>query len=649
MTSQRYRSGSALAALLLLTIFSCRDLDGPDPDPNPKDPHADVVVAQVVVSPGAVTLEEIGGTQQFQAQAKDASGNTVSGKSFTWASSNPAVATIDGDGLATVRAAGTTTITATTEGVPGTATMTVFEPQPTFTGFDFDLGQGDYWDFYWSYEYNRVVQGSGGSHSSDGGHFRITLGASRSIEGVTAYEIVMSGDYTDNEWDYTPRWKYLAVDGSQILGSTTGQTLEIVFDAKNGTWHGGGFWADQSDEVQMTAVAGSIQNEFIETQAIAIRTSDGQDFCQNVAGHRICPNETEWTLSESEYYKGGIGPVGYHLYFGWSSNGGGFFTSFSHERHIGLVASSLAGAVGVVPTAPAWTEKADMPRARSYHSTAVLNGKIYVIGGQERTEAGTTVLAEMSVYDPGSDTWSTGTPLPEARSHHTSTVSDGKIYVIGGHVDEYANLSANVWEYDPATDTWTSKTDAPGAMGEHSAVAAGGYVFVFPSTSEDVYAYEVATDAWWAATASPVRYGAHAAAIVGNAVFLMGGAYRDWDPWAGYFTNYTSTCLGFDLTEPYGSENAWSYMASMPTARARLAMAVVDERIYAIGGYDAEPSRAVEMYDPTTNTWTEKFPLFLPTQDHAAAVVNGKVYVIGGSGYWDSRASVYEYDPANDW
>ena len=108
MTSRRYRSGSAFAALFILTFLSCKETLGPNPNPtpDPNDPDPDVSVSRVVVTPATVTLTRIGASQQFQAQARDASGNAVSGTSFTWTSSNPAVATVDADGVATARAEG---------------------------------------------------------------------------------------------------------------------------------------------------------------------------------------------------------------------------------------------------------------------------------------------------------------------------------------------------------------------------------------------------------------------------------------------------------------------------------------------------------------------------------------------------------------
>ncbi len=84
-------------------------------------------VTSVTVSPTSVSIQE-DETQQFTATAKDSSDTEITGKTFTWTSSATSVATIDSLGLATAVIAGMTTITATTDGVSGTASLTVTEP-----------------------------------------------------------------------------------------------------------------------------------------------------------------------------------------------------------------------------------------------------------------------------------------------------------------------------------------------------------------------------------------------------------------------------------------------------------------------------------------------------------------------------------------
>src|SRR5207247_917540 len=74
-----------------------------------------VPVASVTVSPGAPTVQ-VGQTTQLTATPKDANGTPLTGRVVTWSSDNTAVAMVDGSGLVTAVAAGSATITASSEG-----------------------------------------------------------------------------------------------------------------------------------------------------------------------------------------------------------------------------------------------------------------------------------------------------------------------------------------------------------------------------------------------------------------------------------------------------------------------------------------------------------------------------------------------------
>lgn len=77
-----------------------------------------------------------------------------------------------------------------------------------------------------------------------------------------------------------------------------------------------------------------------------------------------------------------------------------------------------------------WTTKADMPTGRMDLSSAVVDGKIYVIGGGAVTGAapGLSVVEE---YNPATDKWTKKADIPTARNAQSSVAMKGKIYVIG--------------------------------------------------------------------------------------------------------------------------------------------------------------------------------------------------------------------------
>ena len=83
------------------------------------------VLASIVVTPATPSLGALGATVQLQASARDSNAHAIGGKTFDWASSDQAVATVSTSGLVTAVANGTATVTATAEGVDGTTTVTV--------------------------------------------------------------------------------------------------------------------------------------------------------------------------------------------------------------------------------------------------------------------------------------------------------------------------------------------------------------------------------------------------------------------------------------------------------------------------------------------------------------------------------------------
>jgi hypothetical protein len=99
-------------------------------------PPPPAAVAKVEVTPATVTLK-VGETATLTAKALDAQGNEIAGKTFTWESSAPAVATVDASGKVTAVAKGTASITATADGVksaPVTVTVEEVAPPPPPVG-----------------------------------------------------------------------------------------------------------------------------------------------------------------------------------------------------------------------------------------------------------------------------------------------------------------------------------------------------------------------------------------------------------------------------------------------------------------------------------------------------------------------------------
>ena len=74
--------------------------------------------------------------------------------------------------------------------------------------------------------------------------------------------------------------------------------------------------------------------------------------------------------------------------------------------------------------------------------------------------------ADSETTKPAENTWTEKAPMHEARYDFGVAVVDGKIYAIGGAPQPGKGYSNTVEEYDPQTNTWTNKTPMPTARSE---------------------------------------------------------------------------------------------------------------------------------------------------------------------------------------
>jgi N-acetylneuraminic acid mutarotase len=118
------------------------------------------------------------------------------------------------------------------------------------------------------------------------------------------------------------------------------------------------------------------------------------------------------------------------------------------------------------PESNTWREKTPMPTPRNHAAIGAVNGKIYVIGG--RVGAAFIGLAsDISVveeYDPATDKWSAPrSRMPTARSALGYGVVNGRIYVAGGEYQDPHMMATfrEVEAYDPSTNSWSIMPPMP--------------------------------------------------------------------------------------------------------------------------------------------------------------------------------------------
>ena len=312
----------------------------------------------------------------------------------------------------------------------------------------------------------------------------------------------------------------------------------------------------------------------------------------------------------------------------------------SHKSnfHVMFLALTLTGAFAVPAAfaqqqAATWSMVAPLPVARGEAKTAVVDGKIYIIGGawteisngEEITHHSTGYTTE---YDPQTDTWRERARSPAGLTHQAVAVLDGKIYVAGGFGGGRHTLSAaGVYSYDPASDQWQSLAPFSGPQGGGVLAAVGGMLHaiggrvVGDETFGTHTVYNPATNSWHSAAALPTARDHAAAFVVDGKIHLIGGRLGP---------NPSNVGL-HDIYDP--ASDTWTSAPPMPTGRSSVANAQYREMLFIAGGECREggPYDEVEAFDLESGNWLT-FP-DLPVARHAfsAAAVGDKLFFFGGS------------------
>ena len=113
----------------------------------------------------------------------------------------------------------------------------------------------------------------------------------------------------------------------------------------------------------------------------------------------------------------------------------------------------------------------------------------------------------------------------------------------------------------------------------------------------------------------------------------------------GYVTVTTGTTT-LTSAQKFTVHNSWRNGAAIPTAVYVPATAVLNGEVYVIGGSTTAPVADVQIYNPVTNKWSTGTPLPVATTTASAATVNGLIYVLGGSTSSGFTTAVWAYNPA---
>src|SRR5262249_23365346 len=154
---------------------------------------------------------------------------------------------------------------------------------------------------------------------------------------------------------------------------------------------------------------------------------------------------------------------------------------------------------------------------------------------------------------------------------------NGKVYVPGGWDNTYSYLPhSDLFIYDPSTNTWSSGANMQHLSGCGASAAINGKLYV--STACDGYSgyrnlldvYDPATNSWSSLAPSPHVHDVPAVGVIGGKFYVAGGS-----------THSDSTGY-LDVYDP--ANNTWTTGAPMPSGVTSAPGAVLNGKLYVVGG-----------------------------------------------------------------
>lgn len=281
-----------------------------------------------------------------------------------------------------------------------------------------------------------------------------------------------------------------------------------------------------------------------------------------------------------------------------------------------------------------WKVGESMPTNRSEIAAEMVNGKIYVMGGGDYSKDG--IVDSLEIFNPTTNEWTQGAPLPYGIDHAPSVTYEGKIYLIGGFLRDKITTD-KVLIYDPITNEWTQGTPLPAPRAASVAEVVNGTIYVIsgldidhhPVTTND--AYNIENDTWMTKAQMPTKNGPkhHAAStVVDGKIYVIGGRLFG----NGVPNQINDALTNLDDNWMYDPQkNNWTLFNSMPIGRSGFAAESSDGKVYVFGGQVARgPMTNVESYDPITNEWAVEPKMKFARDGLTAVTFNDRIYVLGG-------------------
>lgn len=257
-------------------------------------------------------------------------------------------------------------------------------------------------------------------------------------------------------------------------------------------------------------------------------------------------------------------------------------------------------------------------------------GRIYAVGGIEsvNNSEATIVTNAVRMYDTDTQVWSAIAPLPGPLEAPAAAFIHGKLYVAGGWAFNTAGVldgvSSVLYIYDPATNSWSTGARLLAGRAEAGATVLNGQLYMVGgcddsscSSTQDVQVYDPVADAWQTVAPYPVPVSYGACGGIDGKLYCAGGVT----------STSSNGAVTADTAAAYSwtpATNTWQQVTSMPQDLWGMSYATANGKLIVssgiTGGVNGQATAQTLAYDPAAGTWSQ-----LP--DYPSKVTGGTIYL----------------------
>lgn len=269
----------------------------------------------------------------------------------------------------------------------------------------------------------------------------------------------------------------------------------------------------------------------------------------------------------------------------------------------------------------------NLPEPRCGGRTAVLDKSVYYIGG-----CNCALMTNNNwEYNNSSNTWKEHAPMPTKRAEMATALVDGKIYCFGGWLGNNIGMTDVAEVYDIKEDKWDSLPKLPLKITGANAVSVGTDIYILGGTTDETNTYffrfNTLNQTYEALPLFNMAMMHSCIVLANNNIYVMGG-----QSYMKFEYRWHNNVYAFDILK-----KEWTEKAPIPIAISGCSAVVINDEIHLLGGKDnygndkSSLQNTHYVYDIKCDKWKISDKLPSPICAHQAALISGKIILIGGN------------------